>query len=38
MYVFQNFPKCMFKKETPTCFNFDIFDHDLQLDIKFLNP
>ena len=23
---------------SPTCFNFEIFDHDPQLDIKFLNP
>ena len=23
---------------SPTCSNFEIFDHDLQLDIKFLKP
>ena len=23
---------------SPTCCNFEIFDHDPQLDIKFLNP
>ena len=47
VYFFQNYPMYVcFKNEllhpqkekSRTCSNFEIFDHDLQLDIKFWNP